>query len=182
MNCREFRRIHLDFTDKTLGAPQFAEALEHVEVCADCARFDALVRRSLMLVHSLPPVAPDPRSHPRIMARVARQGGAPGRSIIPVSGMLAAASLAFAIGLLSSAFLLRRPASIASSLPPVVATAALPAPAPFNVRVPERAPRPRVDILAAPAGGIPLWPAAMLLDESSVRFVSVQSTAAVPAR
>ena len=178
MNCRDFRTLHLDFTDRTLDAPRCAEALEHIEACADCARFDALVRRSLMLVHSLPPVAPDSRAHARIMAAAAHRGGASERYLMSAPRMVAAASLAFTVG----ALFLRHSAPAAASLPPVVASAVIPAPTPIVARIPERAPARRSDLMAAPAGGIPLWPAASFVDESPARFASIQLTSWIPAR
>lgn len=185
MNCRDFRTSHLDFTDQTLSAERLAAASLHLEACADCARFDALVRRSLMLVHSLPSVAPDRRLDPRRTAQRARISGAtlaPRRFVLSLPGLTAAASVAFAAGLLSAAFLFRHPAGAALALPPVVAFAAPPAPAPVFSGAPERAPLMRADFMSGPSGGIPLWSSASLIDEAPARFVSAQLISAVPAR
>jgi len=182
MNCRDFRNAHLDYTDRTLSARRFAEAQTHLEACGDCARFDTLVRRSLMLVNSLPPVAPDPRFDSRRTAQVARRRGAPRRYLVTVAGLLAAASAAFIVGLASGAFLFRHPAGTVAALPPVVALAAPPAPAVPVPPGPGRGPLMRADFMAGASGGIPLWSAASLIDEAPARFVSAQLASAVPAR
>jgi len=188
MNCRDFRTAHLDYADRTLSAKRFAEAQTHLESCFDCARFDALVRRSLMLVHSLPPIAPDPRFDPRLAARQARARGAARpdgrRFLLTPAGVATAASIAFTAGLLSAPFLVHRPAEPLASLPPVVALAAPPVPAPLAaiITVPEYAPSMRVDFLTGAPAGTPLWSAASLLGEAPARFATAQLTSAVPAR
>jgi hypothetical protein len=182
MNCRDFRNSHLEYTDRTLDAQRLAEALAHLDACGDCTRFDALVRRSLMLVHSLPPVAPDPRFDPRLTARTARSRGVPRRYLVSVTRMLAAASAAFVVGLASAAMLFWHPVATVAALPPVVAIAAPPAPPPIRSFVPERGPLMRADFMAGASGGIPLWSAASLIDEAPARFVNAQLTSAIPAR
>jgi hypothetical protein len=182
MNCRDFRRAHLDYTDRTLNAKRFGEAQAHLEGCGDCARIDTLVRRSLMLAHSLPPVAPSPRFDPRRTAWVARQRGIPRRYPVTVTGLLAAASTAFIVGLASGVFLFRHPAGTVASLPPVVALALPPAPAAPGLPGLRRGSLMRADFMTGASGGMRLWSAASLIDEAPARFVSAQLVSVVPAR
>lgn len=195
MNCREFHTAHLEYTDQTLSAERLAAAQRHREECGDCARFDTLVRRSLLLVHNLPPVAPDARRDPRRMARIARQHCASRpRVLLTPSGLVAAAAVAFTAGLLSAPVLLRRPTSTIVTLPAVVALAVEPAsstmpmpmpiapPNPTFAATPVLAPLMRVDFLTGASGGIPLWTVASLIDDAPARFVSAQLTSTVPAR
>ena len=182
MNCREFRARHLDYTDRTLPAARHAAAQAHLEVCVDCARFDSIVRRGLLLVHNLPPVPTMPEFHPRLTARLARlaRSGADAQSREPMRrhrslAVVAAASLAFAAGVLVAvAPRDRHPAaSPALTLAPVVALAP---------RAPERMPLMRSDFLAGASAGIPLWSAAALIDEAPVHFVSARMSPFSPRR
>ncbi len=58
MDCKQFRKQHLCYLDDTLSGEDMAAAQYHVMHCDACAAHDALVRRSLMLAHSLPCVEP----------------------------------------------------------------------------------------------------------------------------
>ncbi|MBU6364989.1 MAG: hypothetical protein KJT01_02140 [Gemmatimonadetes bacterium] len=71
MDCRQFRRDHLDYLDDTLPGDVMRAAQLHVLQCGACAAHDALVRRSLMVVRSLPDVAPRLGFEDRMAARLA---------------------------------------------------------------------------------------------------------------
>lgn len=71
MDCRQFRRDHLDYLDDTLPGDVMRAAQLHVLQCGACAAHDALVRRSLMVVRSLPDLAPSRGFEDRMAARLA---------------------------------------------------------------------------------------------------------------
>ena len=54
MDCRTFRKHHLAYLDDTLPGDVMARAQCHVLNCDACAAHDTMVRRSLMMVRSLP--------------------------------------------------------------------------------------------------------------------------------
>lgn len=70
MDCKQFRKQHLCYLDDTLSGEDMAAAQYHVMHCDACAAHDALVRRSLMLAHSLPCVEPSLGFEARIRERL----------------------------------------------------------------------------------------------------------------
>ena len=131
-----------------------------------------------MLVHSLPPVAPDPRFDPG--SPPGSRGGAARRAAtsVTVTGLLAAASMAFVVGIASAALLFRHPAGdggLAAAGRRNGRAARAPA---RGCDAPGRGPLMRADFMAGASSGIPLWSAASLLDDAPARFVSAQLTSA----
>ena len=178
MHCREFRSRHLDYSDCTLSAAEQAAAQAHLEACAHCVRFDSIVRRGLLLVHNLPPVPSSPDFHARLAARLARAAragaatsGWEGAPRYWPAALVAAASLAFAAGVLAAVIPGDRPPAAIPALAPVVAMASQP---------PERVPIARSDFLAGASAGIQLWSAAALIDEAPVRFASARMSLVPP--
>lgn len=77
VDCRHFRRDHLEYLDDTLPGDQMRAAQLHVFQCDACAAHDAMVRRSLMVVRSLPEVVPSPGFRERVLAEVAMSSPCP---------------------------------------------------------------------------------------------------------
>jgi anti-sigma factor RsiW len=72
MTCQEFRLAHLEFSDGTLPAGEESALRSHLETCEDCARFDCLMRRGLLVVRNLPAVPQRAGAHARILSRIAQ--------------------------------------------------------------------------------------------------------------
>src|SRR5205814_8755252 len=70
MDCREFRDQHALFVDLRCSALGENEMREHMRCCPKCSRHDTVVRRSLMLVRSLPSIEPSPDFRARLEARL----------------------------------------------------------------------------------------------------------------
>lgn len=77
MDCRNFRRRHLEYLDASLPGQQLAAMREHVQACACCSRFDVTLRRGLMVARSLGSfgaIHPSPRFLGRLRERLAIPG------------------------------------------------------------------------------------------------------------
>lgn len=185
MDCKHFRKQHLAYLDDTLPGDQMAEAQRHVLVCDGCAAHDALVRRSLMVVHNIAPVMPtiEPSAEfqSKLRARLAecraeRTAAVAGtlgdtvmpsvahnRFVSPSRTMLAMAASAV-IGAL--AFQALRSGTVPTlAMQPVMAMP----PAPVV-----RAPYINPALMQAMATGNPVWPATMIVEEAPVGFVNAQ--------
>lgn len=160
-----------------------AEAQRHVLVCDGCAAHDALVRRSLMVVHTMAPAMPslEPSAEfqTRLRARLAecraeRTAAVAGtlgeptmppvarnRFVSPSRTMLAMAASA-AIGALAFQAVRSRTAPTLAMQPVMVM---LPAPV-------ARAPYSNPDLMQAMATGNPVWPATMIVEEAPAGFVN----------
>lgn len=130
----------------------------HIIECAECARIDASVRRSLMLVHSLPLIEPSPGFSAKLDARLREcrlsQHVVSGYGFRTVAVIGAVASLVM-LGYVAETMRAvgQRPTDIV--LPPAVAVAV----------PPDTTPAP--SIVASVSTGIPIWPAAVLMEQSS---------------
>ena len=74
MDCHCFRREHLAYLEQALPGEAQQQAELHVVQCAACGAHDALVRRSLMAVRSLPDLTPTEGFLERLQARLAASG------------------------------------------------------------------------------------------------------------
>jgi len=184
MDCTHFRKHHLAYLDDTLPGELMAAAQRHVMVCDGCAAHDALVRRSLMVVHTmrpaLPGVEPSVAFQSKLQARLAEcraertaalagsLGGpvmppvAHNRFVSPSRTMLAMAASA-GIGALAIQAL-RRDAVPTVAMQPVMVMP----PAPVSGAAPYLTPAHQQ------ATGNPVWPATMMAEEASVGFVNAQ--------
>jgi hypothetical protein len=164
---------------------QMAEAQRHVLVCDGCAAHDALVRRSLMVVHSMAPTMPnlEPSAEfqSKLRARLAecraeRTAAVAGtlgdtvmppvahnRFVSPSRTMLAMAASAVIGALAFQAF--RSETAPTLAMQPVMAMP----PAPV-AEVPYINPA----LVQAMATGNPVWPATMIVEEAPVGFVNAQ--------
>lgn len=167
MDCREFRERHAPFVDLMCSAHDEMEMRDHMRVCGACTRHDTLIRRSLMLVRSLPRIEPSPDFHARLEARlraVALEPHALPRRRIRYS----ARSLgAVAAAVVFAAYLL---ADVANSEPPEVimapVVATLPPPEPMQAATPA--------MVAAVPTGMSVWPAIMFASQAQVHFVAAE--------
>lgn len=71
VDCSRFRHQHLDYLDDALPRALMSAAQLHLLACDACAAHDALVRRSLMAVRSLPTAEPSAAFSQRLQARLA---------------------------------------------------------------------------------------------------------------
>ena len=184
MDCTHFRKHHLAYLDDTLPGELMAAAQRHVMGCDGCAAHDALVRRSLMVVHTmrpaLPGVEPSVAFQSKLQARLAEcraertaalAGSLGGPAIPPVAHnrfvspsrtMLAMAASAVIGALAIQA--LRRDTVPTVAMQPVMVMP----PAPVSGAAPYLNPA------LQQATGNPVWPTTMMADEASVGFVNAQ--------
>lgn len=185
MDCKHFRKQHLAYLDDTLPGDLMAEAQRHVLVCDGCAAHDALVRRSLLVVHNMAPampsIEPSAEFQSKLRARLAEcraertaavagtLGGtvmppvAHNRFVSPSRTMLAMAASAVIGALAFQAF--RSETAPTLAMQPVMAMP----PAPVV-----RAPYINPALMQAMATGNPVWPATMIVEEAPVGFVNAQ--------
>lgn len=185
MDCKRFRKHHLAYLDDTLPGTQMAAAQRHVLACDACAAHDTLVRRSLMVVQSLPTLEPSAAFQAKLRARLeaCRQGDEPvptGRWRDRADGtprpvrtprLWAAAAASAVIGVLAyQAWQASHPRML--SIQPVMAMGPVPvSPAPYLT--------PR--LVRAMSTGNPVWPAALMVEDAPMQamadgFVLTQAT------
>jgi len=166
MDCREFRDRHAPFVDLLCSADEETEMREHIRACATCARHDMVVRRSLMLVKSLPTIEPSPDFQARLEARLrsARFETPRTRSlrISYVTFTAVAAVLAFVAFFGLAAMRRAQPQII--RLAPVVA----------SVPEIESSPFAATALVAAVPTGMSVWPAIMVANEAPIQFVAAE--------
>ncbi|MEO7103336.1 MAG: zf-HC2 domain-containing protein, partial [Gemmatimonadaceae bacterium] len=165
MRCSEFRDLHCSFVDDTLAGVELVRMQRHIAECADCARLDASVRRSLMLVHSLKPIEPSAEFSFKLDARL-RECRL--HDLHVSSGKFRTVALIGAIASLIMMGYVAETMRVADQqvlspdivLPPAIAMAVPPdtTPAPF--------------IVASVSTGIPIWPAAVLVEQGGLQTVS----------
>ena len=164
MDCREFLENHPLFVDLRCSAIEERAFQQHATQCPSCAHHDAMVRRSLLLVRSLPVIEPSPDFRARLDARlksVQPEIAAPRfRPSFAAFGSMAAAVLLVAalaaMGMRSGDDVIR--------LAPVVAT--LPEPELSEVLTPA--------LVATLPTGMSVWPAIMAASQASVHFVAAE--------
>lgn len=169
MDCREFRNKHVAFVDDLLPAVEMDAMQQHVLVCSRCARHNTAIRRSLMLVRSLPSIEPSPDFIARLNARLEALGPvsridlvAP-RPYLPSVGAFAA----LAAGIAAVAYMAIETTRYFAPpqelrLAPAVASAFEPAPianAAFVASVPS---------------GMPVWPAVLMVGQAPMHFATME--------
>ena len=164
MDCREFLENHALFVDLRCSAIEERAFQQHAAECPKCAHHDAMVRRSLLLVKSLPTIEPSPDFRVRLDARlklVQPEVAAPRfRPALSTFATIAAAALVVAV--LAANTFGRGNAVIRMS--PVVAT--LPEPEPSQALTPA--------LVATVPTGMSVWPAIMAASQASVHFVAAE--------
>jgi hypothetical protein len=169
MNCRQFRKQHVAFVDDTVSGLERAQMHDHLLRCAWCARHDARVRRSLLLVRNLPPIQPSADFRERLHSRVITAALMPERAIVrrwTNTGIAVAAAVLISVGIAARSAA-NAESSVTLSLPPVVAS--VPEPRPSIVESPVLA---MPAVMASFSTGIALWPAAIVADEAAEYFAN----------
>ncbi|HMA04213.1 MAG: anti-sigma factor family protein [Gemmatimonas sp.] len=166
MDCLEFRNQYLAFVDQTLPPAEQSAAELHLASCSICARHDLAMRRGLMVLRNLPPVEPSPDFYDRLTTTLHRIEHAEARAARyrgPGLGSFAAvAAGVVGIGFMAAVAFNWTAQARNLALAPVVAST--PADAPY--------PATSSSFVASASAGLPVWPAAMLVDQAPVRFAS----------
>lgn len=168
MDCRTFNSQHLAFLDNTTSDAELVAMQRHIVECERCARHDTAVRRSLFIFRNIPPVEPSPDFGRRLSSRLrqisladaqARLSHGPG-----VGAFVAAVSGVVVIGFLAASALNWTEPRRDLVLPAVVAS------------VPDVPPPPILNrtFVSSAAAGLPVWPTAVLAEQSTAHFVSAQ--------
>ena len=166
MDCKEFRDKHSVFVDLMCSALEESEMRRHMNECSSCSRHDTVVRRSLMLVKSLPTIEPSPEFRARLDARLV--GLAPAMPAPRSMAASYAAFLALAAGVAFVAILaadvMRRSEPRELRLPPVVAS------------IPEYDPSPVATpaLVATVPTGMSVWPAIVVATQAPIHFVAAE--------
>jgi len=178
MRCSEFRDQHSPFVDDTLAGVELVRMQRHVAECPDCAVHDAKVRRSLMLVRSIPHIAPSPDFSRSLAMRLQSCKDQPESvdclSFKAVAAIGAVASLLM-LGYVANALYRTGAPSQDIVLSPVVAMAVPPQPSIVLPRHLPNPPYPSVVTLAIPAESqATVWPTPPFVEQSPLRFVRYQ--------
>ncbi|MBK5187863.1 MAG: hypothetical protein JJD97_06425 [Gemmatimonadaceae bacterium] len=166
MDCLEFRNQYLAYVDQTLPQTAQSAAGAHLASCSMCARHDLAMRRGLMVLRNLPSVQPSSDFYDRLTTTLHRMERAEARAARfrgpGLGSFTAAAAGVVGIGFLAAAVFNWTAQSRNLALAPVVARA--PAVTPYPVT--------NSSFVASASAGLPIWPAAMLVDQAPVRFAS----------
>ncbi|HET7622407.1 MAG TPA: zf-HC2 domain-containing protein [Gemmatimonadaceae bacterium] len=168
MDCREFRKQHLAFTDGTLGDDELMAMQLHLAECRSCDRYDTVVRRGLMVLRNLAPIETGPDFLDRLNARLYQLDQADARAAVyrgPGFGsFIAAATGMLAAGFLAAALLDWTGPVHEIRFAPVVA---------MRPAVPP-APPVDFDFVASASAGLPVWSAAMMAEQAPVHFANFE--------
>ena len=171
MDCRDFKEKHFAFVDDTLPGIELIGMQVHLTECDECAKQDAMVRRSLLLFRNLPSIEPSPDFSIRLQeklkaAKLADQEANSGRAR-KLAATVAVTSVVMLGYIAVSLRQVDYPQDIV--LPPVVATAYEPGTTPISAPGPE--------MVASVSAGLPMWTAALLAEQAPVHFASLDLTA-----
>jgi putative zinc finger protein len=169
MDCKTFRDNHAVFVDLACSALEENEMREHLRGCPNCARHDTVVRRSLMLVRSLPTIDVSPDFQARLDARlraIAMEPPAAARMWRPSYRTFAALAAGVAFVTYLAAETMRRAGPAELRFEPVVATA--PQPEPEQSLVATSA------LVATVPTGMSVWPAIMVASQAPMHFVAAE--------
>ncbi len=194
MDCKQFRKEHLSYLDNTLSGEATTAAQQHLLACDVCAAHDALVRRSLMVVRSLPALEPSDDFRIQLRERLAAcrsddgtypigdELGLP-RQRSPRPFMVVTACLVLVVvtfqgmgeGTSASPSMHAAPVaqqSLVSVPPPLspsgLVSAHMALPVPGSVVVPSYV---TPALIQAMATGNPLWSATMLVEDAPMQMV-----------
>jgi anti-sigma factor RsiW len=178
MHCREFRNKHVAFVDDLLPAFEMAAMRRHLNACSGCARQDTQIRRSLLLVRNLPPIAASPEFMQRLNARLESMGPVSRDDVIPsrtaLTSLTSAASFAvLAAGLVAIAYLAVETNNYFAQ-PGQMSVAAGPVAVAQPVQMDAPAPITNAALVASVPTGIPVWPAVLMVGQSPMRFASME--------
>ena len=167
MDCLEFRNQYLAFVDQTLPPAEQSAADLHLATCSICARHDLAMRRGLMVLRNLPSVEPSSDFYDRLtntLHKMERAEAHASRYRGPGLGVFAAAAAGVVgIGFMAAvAFNWTAQARNLALAPVVARSPAIVSPYPVA----------NSSFVASASAGLPMWPAAMLVDQAPVRFAS----------
>jgi hypothetical protein len=168
MDCRTFRDRHLAFFDNTMTDAEYVGMQRHIVECEACARHDTAVRRGLLIVRNLPRVEPSVDFAARLNAKLRKLNHAEMQAALVrgpgVGSFMAAAAGVVAIGFLAaSVFDWTQPSGDLRLAPIVASQPDLPPP-----------PIANESFVASASTGVPMWSAAMLVDQAPLHFVSAE--------
>jgi len=170
MHCREFRNKHVSFVDDLLSAVDMDAMRQHLDVCVRCSRQDTAIRRSLMLVRSLPSIEPSPDFIARLNSRLEALGPASRVDLVAPRPHLPSvgAFAALAAGVAAVAYMAIETTRYYAprdqvAVAPAVATAIDPLPAPMA----------NAAFVASVPTGIPVWPAVLMVGQAPMHFASM---------
>lgn len=169
MDCREFREKHFAFVDDILPGIELVGMQMHLTECAECARHDATIRRSLMLFRSLPRIEPSADFSQRLESRLravklADSAAAHGIRTRKLGAALTVTSVVMLAYIGMSLRRVDAPQDIV--LPPVVALAT------------QSDTTPTPEMIAATPAGLPIWTAALFAEQTPVHFASLDFSSA----
>ena len=184
MDCRSFRKQHFAYLDDTLSGDETSLAQRHLQECDPCREHDTLVRRSLIMARSLPPVEPSVEFQERLRTsleacreerakKLARAAARPARKAPSTPNTVAALAAGMVIGALAWGGLtsFAQPATVA--MEPVIAT---------QPAAPSQHPYITPALMQAMSTGNPVWPAAVLIEDVPTYFVTADFNLAEAAR
>lgn len=168
MDCRTFHARHVGFVDDVLPGIEIVEMQRHIAECAPCARHDALIRRSLLVVRNMPTIQCSPGFTERVTDSIRMLSHAQRSrtaSLLTPGGTFAAVIAAGLIVFAGINLLAESDAPL--SHPPVVATipASDEAPADESLMASHA-------MLASVSMGIPIWPAALMAEQAQIQFAN----------
>ncbi len=144
---------------------------QHVEVCPRCSRQDVAVRRSLMLVHSLPLVQPSPDFMARLNVRIDQLGPVSRADVVARRSLLVSvgAFSALAAGIAVVAYMAIETTHYYApqqDLPvtPMVASAP---------EMPVAVPMANAAFVASVSTGMPVWPAVLMVGQAPMHFANM---------
>jgi hypothetical protein len=180
MRCSEFRDQHCAFVDDTLAGVELIRMQGHITGCPECAAQDTKVRRSLMLAHSIPHIAPSPGFSGRLEERLRACKEKP--DSVACAEAYAHFQAVATIGVVASLLMLGYVANALYRtgmpsrdivLPPVVAMADPPQPDVILTRLSPPLSSPTAIMVSAPAG-IHIWPTTAFAEQTPLQFVRYQ--------
>lgn len=167
MDCREFHKKHFAFIDDTLPGIELVGVQRHIAECEDCAKHDAIVRRSLLLFRNLPRIEPSADFSAKLNARLLELKKAEPFPVFHHSRAFAATIAITSVVMLGYIGSSLRDVDTSRDIvfPPVVASI------PELEMAPITTPTPA--LVASVPAGLPIWTAALYAELAPIHFASV---------
>ena len=167
MDCRTFHARHVGFVDDVLPGIEIVEMQRHIAECAACARHDARIRRSLLVFRNLPKIECSPGFTERVNVSIRALNNAPRAPQASLLTPRASFAALLAAGIVALAGLnLLSESDAPLSLPPVVAMLPAQEGAAGESLMASHA------MLASVSMGIPIWPAALMVEQAEIQFAN----------
>lgn len=173
MDCRTFRRQHVAFVDDTLPGVDVVQMERHRRECPACARHDAAIRRSLLVIrNNLPTIEPSPAFSQKLARRLEaerarRAAPAPFFRGPGLSGFLGMSAGVVVLGVLAVT-LGERPALDTAPRLPSVVIRPNGVPLGVNAALPVAPPA----FVATVSTGMAVWPALLLMEEAQSHYAA----------